>query len=336
MLDSILSSGPMAIVGVLFASPLISLALAVVAMLAMLTFRRSHRSEPVASTEYRPEERMLGITALGIIVAFAVEHVLRGYVVVDPTAVSWWRVAVAPALAAAGIALVLAVIATRRHPASTSPVPPLARRTWLTFAPAPTTICTAIAAAMLAVTTIAAGLMSSANRAGQYVYLDIPIPNAADIEPIRVLFYGWTYGFPALVALAVLVAVTILLLRRSAAQPYARPDTVESEKQARRATAAATLRIALAGVLLALAGAWRMIATAGTVSALQIVGDPAAPYDTTWRYAEFATAMGWCAPILEVVAFVLLMLVALRTFRRRAITADAAAHATQPAAGVPL
>jgi hypothetical protein len=338
MLDSILSYGPMAIIGALFSSPLTSLVLAIAAVLAIIVFNRDRGSAPAAPPEYRAEQRMLGIAALGVIVVFTVEHVLRNYVVM-PVTVSWWRVAVAPALATVGIAVVLTVIVVRRHPASASPVPPLARRTWLTFAPSHLAICAAVAASVLAATTIAAGLLSSANRVGQYVYLDIPIPNAPDVDPIRTLFYGWTYGTVALVALVALFVVTMLLLRRSAAQPYARIETVEAEKHARRATATASLRIALAGILLALAGAWRMIATAGAGSStLTVLGDTdtTGTFDAPWKYAEFAGAMGWCAPFLEISAFCLLMLVALRAFRRRTVEADAADHAAQAEVGASL
>ncbi|HWV48927.1 MAG TPA: hypothetical protein VN035_05670, partial [Microbacterium sp.] len=75
--------------------------------------------------------------------------------------------------------------------------------------------------------------------------------------------------------------------------------------------------------------AWRLIAAAGSITDLFIEGDGA--YQAEWRYAELAAALGWIAPVLEVAAFTILVLVAARVLSsaslRRIVPADADADA---------
>ena len=63
-------------------------------------------------------------------------------------------------------------------------------------------------------------------------------------------------------------------------------------------------------MLFTLAGAWRMIGDAGAVRELAILGDAGGPYDVMWRHADLAVLVGAAAPVLEIVAFVLLINVA--------------------------
>ncbi|WP_421075090.1 hypothetical protein [Microbacterium sp. SA156] len=78
----------------------------------------------------------------------------------------------------------------------------------------------------------------------------------------------------------------------------------------RSGTSNGIARIATAGVLLAMASAWRLVAD-GAVLAPGVVeiADERTVYMPEWRYAEFALAGLWLAPFIEIVAFVLLMLV---------------------------
>jgi hypothetical protein len=112
-----------------------------------------------------------------------------------------------------------------------------------------------------------------------------------------------------------------MTLRSNAVRPFLRPETVGAEQGARVEIASGVVRIASAGTLLALAGAWRFIARAGSISQLTTVDAEgrSGSYETTWRYAEFAVAAGWLAPALEITAFVLLLLVASRLRRVRAL-----------------
>ena len=107
-------------------------------------------------------------------------------------------------------------------------------------------------------------------------------------------------------------------LDRNAARPYLRPETVSAERASRRETARGTTLIVIAAVLLTLAGAWRLIASAGSGAYLTITGQNGdTPYDASWRFAEFAVAAGWFAPLLEVTAFTFLLVVASTGLRRK-------------------
>lgn len=105
------------------------------------------------------------------------------------------------------------------------------------------------------------------------------------IDALRPWFYGWAYGVPGIIL----------------------------EQTARVEIASSAVRIATAGMLLALAGAFRFIGRSGSISSVttEINGHDES-YDMTWRYAEFAAAASWLAPALEITALLLLLLVARR------------------------
>ena len=331
--SSLFSFGPLELVAAAFSLPLFSLVIAVLVAGGILVVasrpRREDRgagqfSEPIARsvrTRYLPEHRALGIAGVAVIGLFAVESVVRGYLLnlfdlnlFDQ--VSWWRYATPVFSALLGISVVLGLIVTRGTTPPESPVVPAARRTWMSFSPLLGIIGASVTLLVLVATTIAAGLASSPDGQGRYVWLVVPVPNEAVIDPIRVGFYGWAYGVPVLICLAVLATVTWAALHTNAARPYIRPETVTAERDARREVAIGTVRIATAGMLLALAGASRLIASAGSVSSLTINGQNGGdPYEVAWRYAEFTAAGGWLAPALEITAFVLLLLVASRLRR---------------------
>jgi len=316
------SIGPVDLVGGAFSMPLVSLAIAVVVaglILVLSGGRRTGdpiegRADAAVQSRYAPERRALGATAIAVVVLFVVENVVRGYVINVADIVSWWRFALPLFCAAVGLFVLLALVTSR----GTNP-PEVAvanaRRTWWTFGPRVGIIVTVVAFAALLATTISAGLTSSPDDHGRYIWLVIPVPNEAAIDPVRQWFYGWAYGVPVLICLVLLVAVAWSVLHRNASRPYRRPETVIDENTARCRIATDTVHVALAAILIALAGAWRFIARSGTGSRLIITGQNGGePYDIAWRYAELAVAGGWLAPILEIIAFVLLIVVAARAF----------------------
>ena len=331
--SNLFSFGPLELVAAAFSLPLFSLVIALLVAAGILVVasrpRREDRGaeqlpEPVTRsvrTKYLPEHRALGIAAIAVIVLFAVESVVRGYLLnlIDLNLidhVSWLRYATPVFSALLGISVILGLIVTRGTTPPESPVLPAARRTWLSFSPRRGLVSASITLLALVATIITAGLASSPDGQGRHVWLVIPVPNEAAIDPIRVGFYGWAYGLPVLICLAVLTIVTWATLHTNAARPYIRPETVTAERDARREVAIGTVRIATAGMLLALAGASRLIASAGTVSRLTINGQNGGdPYEVAWRHAELAAAAGWLAPALEITAFVLLLLVASRLRR---------------------
>lgn len=270
------------------------------------------RLDPAAArgvvARYSSEHRTLGIAAIAVLLVFLAENLISGYALNLQDVVSWWRYATPVFTASVGVAVLLVLIGTR---GSTPPERPVvsARRTWLTFSSRLGSAGAALALIALTATTVLAGLASSNIEGGPYVYLEIEIPNET-IDPIRPWFYGWAYGIPVLICTAVLVAATVAALHANAARPFLRPETVVAEQRERRDIATGITRIATSGALLALAGAWRFIADAGSIAGLTIEGDGRSDsYTAYWRYGEVAAVGGWLAPLLEIAAFVVLLLV---------------------------
>lgn len=322
--NTLSSFSPTDLMGAAFTLPLFSLVVASLFVAGLLVAARlrgglsgtAPHIDAVArsvAARYVPERRALGVGAIAIIVVFAIENVVRGYVLNLADIVEWWQYATPVFAAFLCLTVVLSLIVFKGTTPPEQPVVPTARRTWTSFGPRAGIIGAGVALATLLVTTCAAGLASSADERGRFIYLDIPVPNTA-IDPLRPWFYGWAFGVPVIVCLGALVVVTWATLRSNAVRPFLRPETVSAEQGARLDVASGAVRIATAGMLLALAGAWRFIARAGSVSQLTTIDADGRSdsYETVWRYAEFAVAGGWLAPALEITAFALLLLVASR------------------------
>lgn len=302
-----------------FSSPLFSFLIALAVGTAILVFTsrpasatRISRAEPrTVYDRYTSERRTLGVVAILVATAFVAEFIIRGYVLTGPELAHWGRFAIPLACAVLGLGFVLGMIATRGTTPPEAPVVSVTRRNWKTFSTRSALGTVSAVALTLIATTVLAGLASSTNDEGEHVWLAIPIPNEDGIDPIRQPFYGWAYGLPVLICLTALGAVFWAALDRNSARPFLRPETVAAERTARRATATGVSRIAVASMLLALAGAWRLISRAGSGVELTIMGqNENSPYEAAWKYAEFAIAAGWLAPLLEVIAITLLLLVA--------------------------
>ncbi|MBA8816558.1 hypothetical protein FHX48_001631 [Microbacterium halimionae] len=281
---------------------------------------------------YARERRTLGIAALVVVALFFAEFLFRGYFFAGPDLVSWWQFATPIVVAALGIGAILVQIMTRGTTRPEAPVMLPARRSWTSFSSRSALIGGGLVILALVATTLAAGFASTPNGEGQYVWLTIPVPNEAAIDPIRVRSYGWAYGVPVLACLIALVGVTWATLDRNAARPYLSPETVTAERMARRAIARDGLRVAMAAMLLTLASSWRLVASSGSISQLTIMGQNGGEhYEASWRYAELAVAAGWAAPFLEIAAFVLLLLVAHSGLRSRPVVPEGSINTTSPA-----
>lgn len=255
---------------------------------------------------HRPELWVLAVTAAAIVIAAIAESIYRAVNLNLMDVVSWWRYALPISVAALGITTLLLVITLRGSAKPQRPTASPERRTWLSFVRRPALILTIIALTTLVLTTVLAGLASSPDDKGRFIYLEIPIPNESDADAIRPWFYGWAYGAPVLIAIAILLVVAYLTLRSNALRPYLQPQSVAGERVARGSVATGIALIAGGGMLVALGGAWRFISDAGTVTNITIAG---VPYEAGWQYSEFAVAVGWLAPIAELIGFTLLFLV---------------------------
>ncbi|WP_447911517.1 hypothetical protein [Microbacterium phyllosphaerae] len=272
--------------------------------------RRSLRAK------YRSAHAMLAAVGLVIIVWCVGEFIVRGYLVIVPEELSWVRFAAPVIGAALGLGLVLLQVAVSGSVAPEAPGSLVPRRTWASFSDRRDLFGAAFVALAFLTTTIAAGMAASADRRGISNTIELPVPNLATVDPIRLPFFGWAYGVPVLVSAGILLLVMAALLHKNASRPFIRPETVIAERIARRQVATGGIRIATAALLLALAASWRLIAGAGSVSGVEIAGEnDGRPYEVIWRFAEFASAAGWGAPIAEVVAFTMLLLVVVRYSR---------------------
>lgn len=302
---------PAILMQALVSLPLFSL---VVAAVVSVVFVIAGRTKPVAvPARYTSELRALGVVSVLAIVAFAVENIVRGYLLRLVDVVDWWRYPTPILAAAVGLAVVGVLIAVRGSAAPELPVAPTAHRSWMSFGPRLGLALLAVTVGVLIATSVAAGLASSADREGRFIYLEIGAPNVS-IEPVRPWFFGWSYGVPVMISVAVLAVVVWFVLSRNAVRPFLRPGLVTAEESARRRLATAVVSIATGATLLALGGVFRFIGDAGTLS--QLTTGENETYELVWRYGAIAAALGWTAPFLEIVGFILLLLTAIRGLRR--------------------
>lgn len=270
---------------------------------------------PSAEAQYVLERRTLGVGAIGVIAIFAVEFVVHGYLLTNYDTVDWWHYAAPVVSAILALAVVFALIVFRGTVAPERLVVSTLRRTWSSFGPRRGLIGAVTVVIVFLVTTLAAGVASSPDDRGRYIYLEISAPNTS-IDPLRPWFYGWAYGVPVIVCVAALLVMTWATLHSNALRPFLRPETVGAEQRSRVEVAAGAVHIASAGMLLALGGAFRFISRSGSYTQLTIDRDGRSDsYELSWQYANLAVAAGWLAPALEITAFVLLLIIARRSLQ---------------------
>lgn len=313
---------PLEFIDALFSLPLFSLVLAAVVTGVLVIARHTQTVDP--PERYRPELRVLGISAVGVIVIYAIENIVRGYLLQIPDVVDWWRYPMAIFVALLGLGVVGALIAVRGSAVPELPVAPTTRRGWTSFGPRAGLMWASVVAGALLATCVLAGLASSADRDGRFIYLELEVPNM-EVGPVLPWFFGWWYGIPVMIATVALAAAAWVVLSRNATRPYLRPDLVPAEQDARRRVAGAVVSIATAAMLLALGGAWRFIDRA-MISGLTKDNET---FEVVWRYSALANAAGWLAPVLEIIGFTLLLVTAVRTLRRTRAAAPADKAAEQ-------
>ncbi len=301
------------LLGVAIGHPVVSVSLTLLVGGAILAALRARGRAPESVSDaapYRREQLTLAAIAVALILVTMLHVILRGYVTDFGGEINWWRFALPILVAITGNVILLGQLCLAETRRLAVPVAPTRPRTWRTYLTRAGLLTFATSSTALVATTIWAGSMASAGTTGEHAWLEIPIPNEPDIDPLRVWFYGWSYGVPVLAALVVLLLCLGPVLHFNAVRRYRRPSTRIAEDAARGAIASAALRVSGASVLLALAATWRVIADAAGPASLVILGQNGdAAYNAAWQYAELATVLGWMAPVVEVAAFVLLFTV---------------------------
>lgn len=343
-----LFNNPLALVQVMLSLTIGSLFIAIVIVAAIGIVRRGRhagaRSQTRAASDdigpatdvivarYRAEHAVLRIGALAVVAVFTTEWIVRALFLDLVNVVEWW--VYATPITAAAFAIMAALVPLTRRARTSARRPSLSTtpRTWRSFSNRFDLALGGTSVALLLATTVIAGLASSSDEAGRFIYIDIQIPNT-DVDPVRPWFYGWSFGVPVLIALAGLVFVTIIALAANAARPYFASEAMPAERRGRERTASAIAWIASGATLIALGGAWRFV-TRASLTGLHIEGDDGevTSYVSGTDLSAFATVLDWAAPAVEIAGFALLLLIALGLLERRRTRAVVAESATDRAA----
>ncbi|MBF0816941.1 hypothetical protein E4U02_11005 [Microbacterium paludicola] len=297
------------------------LATGIVALILLARTRHVEEKDgstpPHLHSRYAGEMRVLGIGSLVTVVVYATLSILQGFVFDLVNVVSWWYYAAPLISGAVVLTVVMLVMALGQREIPRRPVLPTSRRTWLSFIRIRELTTTALLVVLLVSTTIFAGMNSSPDQEGRFVYVNISVPNT-DIAPLRPWFYGWAYGIPVLICMALMIVAAWGALHINAVRSFTSPDLVASERTDRIAIGTGVARIVAGVTALSLAGALRFIADGSAIKKLTIEGQ--GTYDAVWRYAEFAVIGGAIAPCLEIFGFLILLLTSiarLKTSARR-------------------
>ncbi|MDZ5144489.1 hypothetical protein [Microbacterium testaceum] len=248
------------------------------------------------------EERALAGAALAVGAVWFVDLMVRGYVLNLSATTAWWQFAIAPVTAGVSLFLFALALRTPRTRARVTPGA-VARRTWRSYGPTGP-VMGAFGALIVGAgaVTVACGAASTQSAAGSPERIALGIPNT-DLDPLVVLFPGWAYGLPLLVALGALTLATILALHRNAVRPFRDGDSLDDERARRRRLSTGVVAVASAGVLLGLAGLLRMARSAAAGS-MTVRGDglQSMTYAISSPYGELLVLGGVVASVMHIAA----------------------------------
>ncbi|MDQ1084616.1 MULTISPECIES: hypothetical protein [Microbacterium] len=303
-----LQSSPSEVIWGLLSSTLICIALGAVIALLLTRVRRGRRSADSAS---QADRVALGAISLVVAAVWIGDIALRGYAFDMSATVSWWRFALAPTVAAAGLAV---WVVTRRtaQPRRTLDAASATRRTWTTFGPHRGIRVLAAAVAVTGGIVVVFGRMSTALDPGLSAHIAWEVPNVA-APPIVMVFPGWAYGIPMLAGVVALGAGVVLALHRNALRPYSDGARLDLERSGRSDVARDIVALGVATVLVVLGGMLHMARSAATTSMTVVMeSGREETVDVALPHADLIMAGGLAAPILEIAGCVLLTLLVLR------------------------
>jgi len=239
---------------------------------------------------------MLPGTAAAVIIACLVDLIGRALWVRFPV-VAWWSFALPLVVAALGVGAT-ALVSTPSVRSTGEPTLVGVRRSWLSFASTSAVWISGVLATAVLMTTLCSGSVSSLDEFGRNVFIDFGDTGVTT-------FYGWSYGLPVLVGLALITVMTVIALARIAAPPFVSAVSFATERRARRVVSNAVLSLAAAALALAWGGALQLIGQAGSSSAG--VGIPGVG-EFSWSpgYSSFAGIFLWGGWAMEVISLVIL------------------------------
>ncbi|MEV8239447.1 hypothetical protein AB0O90_04370 [Microbacterium testaceum] len=306
--NRILRASPWEIVWGLLSSPVVCAALGIALALVVVRVRRGSST---GRSVLRGERGAVGAIALVVGVVWVVDLALRGYVLDMSATVSWWRFAVAPIAAAAGMAVWGALLRTKA-PRRTVDATSAARRTWTTFG---SRRGIRILLALMVVTSclvVVFGQMSTALDPGVAAHVALDVPNV-EAPPIVTVFPGWAYGIPLLAGVVALAAAVVFALHRNAVRPFSDRVRLDLERSGRSDAARDVVTLALGVVLIVLGGLLYM-ARSGAVTTMIVMTDSGAEarHDVSLPHADLILAGGVVAPFLQIAGCMLLALLVVR------------------------
>ncbi|MEV7766663.1 hypothetical protein [Microbacterium sp. NPDC086615] len=303
-----LRASPWEIVWGLLSSPVVCAALGIALALVVVRVRRGSST---GRSVLREERVAVGAIALVVGVVWVVDLALRGYVLDMSATVSWWRFAVAPIAAAAGMAVWGALLRTKA-PRRTVDATSIARRTWTTFGSRPGIRILLALMAVTACVVVVFGQTSAALEPGVAAHVALDVPNV-DAPPIVTVFPGWAYGIPLLAGVIALAAGVVFALHRNAVRPFSDRLRLETQRSGRSDAARDLVTLALAVMLIALGGLLHM-ARSGAVTTMTVMTDSGAEvrHDVSLPHADLILTGGFVAPFLQIGGCMLLALLVVR------------------------
>lgn len=288
-------------VGFEFAAGLV--AFAVLSVASARSNRRTRGRAIGTSQSAVPVTRVAAVSSILILVAW-----LAGDITVLTTEeLVWWRFAAPLVSAAFGTGWLLILVAKRPSTVNVV-VPPRVRRTWFTFASPNHVYATVIATLVLLVVTMVAGAASSRDPGGRFSRIALPGGGSAS-------FYGWNYGVPVLAMIAILAALSWLVLHCDSVRPFTRPDLVDEQTNLRRTTGRAVLLPALGACSLCLGGVLMFLGGTGIGRTGTDVDGEVVMWGT--GFSAFGPALLWAGWVLQVAVIAALMMLSAGLFRSR-------------------
>jgi len=289
-----------------------SLVCAVLGIAIALVVARARPGGPCVATVPRIGRAAIGVVALAVGLVWAGDIALRGYVFDTSATVSWWRFALAPAVAAVGVA---AWGLSRRttQPRRAVDAASVARRTWVTFGPRRGIVVLLVAMAVTVGFAVVFGQMSTTFDPGPAAHVAVEAPNV-EAPPAVMSFPGWAYGILLLTGVLVLAAAVVLALHRNAARPFPDGVRLDLERRGRADGARDIVALAVATMLLMLGGFLRLARSAAvTTMTVQMPSGRETSVQLALPHADFIMVGGFAAPILDIAGCALLTLLVIRT-----------------------